>query len=113
MIKLHFEKLSRFDRKNEPVSISVPFKEGAVTNIGSLVISDGKNIFHPQAKPLSFWPDGSVKWLHLVFPADLPGNKAKDYFMAFEGIPTVTLPRIEADTKSLSINAGELEPIQE
>lgn len=27
-----------------------------------------------QATPLAYWPDGSVKWLHMVFPLELDGG---------------------------------------
>lgn len=76
MNTLHFDKLSQFDRNAEPVSVSVPFAEGALVDPTYLVVLDGQRSLPVQSRALARWQDGSVKWLLLHLQPDLPGNAA-------------------------------------
>ncbi len=77
MNTLYFEKLSRFDRKSEPVTFSIPFAPGALVDTSHLAIRDGDALLTVQAQPLAFWDDGTVKWALVNFQPDLPGNESK------------------------------------
>lgn len=77
MNTLYFEKLSQFDRHQEPVTVSIPFGPGALTDPDQLQLHDGDQILPVQRRVLSNWGDGSVKWLLLHAQPDLPGNQAK------------------------------------
>jgi hypothetical protein len=74
---LTFEKISRYDRKAEPVSVSIPFAAGRLARAGELTIHDGEHIVPSQSRVLASWPDGSVKWLLVHAQPDLPGNSEK------------------------------------
>jgi len=105
--RLHFEKLSRYARINEPVSTAVPIAQGALSNPDDVrvVISDGVVIV-PQAKPTAHWPDGSVKWLHLCFSADLPGNAPHDVWLTLDGRPpTRQPPPLAVDGRAIACGA--------
>lgn len=80
MIKLHFEKLSRFNRDMEPCNVAIPFKKGELSDLSKIVITDDEKVFPSQSRVTSRWEDGTVKWLLVHFLADLPGNKGKDYY---------------------------------
>ena len=84
MIKLHFEKLSRFDRLNEPCTVAIPFPQGILKVLSKVSITDGEKIVPIQCRATAKWPDNSVKWLLVNFIADLPGNKSKDYYCELE-----------------------------
>jgi hypothetical protein len=73
--KLSFEKISRFDRVLEPVTVSIPFKRGALADAGLLVVREGGRLLVTQKRVLGYWGDGSVKWLLVHMQVDLPGNK--------------------------------------
>jgi len=44
-----------------------PFARGALRDVGEISVSVGGIEVPVQAKPLGFWPDGSMKWALLVF----------------------------------------------
>lgn len=45
MTELFFEKLSRFSRLSQPCTISIPFRQGQLTDVGMLSIEDeGKKL---------------------------------------------------------------------
>ena len=77
MNTLYFEKISRFDRQAEPVTVSIPFTQGKLTDPPALVIRDGDIVLSSQRRVLATWPDGSVKWLLVHLQPDLLGNADK------------------------------------
>ncbi len=112
MIRLHFEKLSRYDRLGEPCTTAIPFPQGELYDISGSVISDGIRFTPVQCKITARWQDGSVKWLLITFLADLPGNKAKDYYFIPDNstscLPEKSLTVTEASGR-LQINTGPLQ----
>ncbi|HUT20811.1 MAG TPA: hypothetical protein VM366_16770, partial [Anaerolineae bacterium] len=88
---LCFEKISRYDRGAEPVSVSVPLARGRLADPAQLTIGDAPGHSYPlQRHVLSRWDDGSIKWLHVHWQPDLPGNADK--------------------TMELRVGAGDQEP---
>ena len=77
MSTLHFEKLSQFDRVAEPVTVSIPFSQGKLTDPAQFAIEDDGLLLPSQQRALAHWSDGSVKWLLVHFQPDLPGNLSK------------------------------------
>ncbi len=75
---LYFEKYADFDRVDEPVAVTLPFKKGALNDRG-VVIYDENGECVSQSRVLGKWDDGSVKWLKVNFLANLPANCAKRY----------------------------------
>ncbi len=78
MTQLHFPKLSRFDRHQEPVTVSMPWAEGRLPSPDHLVIEQGTTRLPRQVRPLGQWPDGSIRWSLVHFQPDLPGNRSQD-----------------------------------
>ena len=78
MTKLYFEKISMYDRPAEPVTFSIPFAQGALTDADGLIVRDGDSALPAQKRILSVWPDESVKWLLVHLQPDLPGNSDKE-----------------------------------
>jgi hypothetical protein len=74
---LYFEKISQFDRPAEPVTVSIPFARGALTDPRRLILRDGDMVLPAQRRALAAWEDGSVKWLLVHLQPDLPGNADK------------------------------------
>ena len=77
MTRLTFEKLSQFDRAAEPVTVSIPFTQGALADPEYFTMTDAKTPLPTQRRTLAHWPNGSVKWLLVHMQPDLPGNRAK------------------------------------
>lgn len=65
-------------RSNEPVRMGVPLPRGLVKDVGDLALTDAAGKPVPvQADEAMKWDDGSVRWVHLSFCADVPaGGKA-------------------------------------
>ena len=74
MNTLYCEKISRFDRPAEPLTVSIPFARGKVHHPDQVSIHWGEQELPSQRRVLAAWPDGSIQWLLVHFQADLPGN---------------------------------------
>ena len=61
MSQLYFEKISRFDRDAEPVTVSIPFAKGRLLDPTQLQIYNGDRVLACQRRALATWQDGSVK----------------------------------------------------
>ena len=57
MNTLRFEKISKFDRKREPVTVGFPFAEGRLFDPNRLIVTDGDRELPIQRRILSTWPD--------------------------------------------------------
>lgn len=77
MISLHVEKLYRYPRLAEHMSVTVPFKRGALTDISKVRVYDGEKPLPVQCKVTARYFDQSVKYLFVRFVGDLPGNEEK------------------------------------
>lgn len=111
MIRLHFEKLSRYDRILEPCTCAIPFAQAELYDTTKAAILDGDLALPVQCKVTAKWPDGSVKWLLVSFLIDLPGNRAKDVYFITDHETTLT-PKdevtIQESSGRLHIMTGEL-----
>ncbi len=83
MIQLHFDKLYSSPREKEHCQVAIPFAKGTLTSIEGLRILQNHSFYPAQFKITSKWDDGSIRWLHIRFLADLPANKAADCFLVF------------------------------
>ncbi|RLC21989.1 MAG: hypothetical protein DRI57_01000 [Deltaproteobacteria bacterium] len=64
------------DRKNEPVTIGIPFPEGLVHNPSDLILRDqGDNNLPLQTEVLATWSDKSLKWVLLDFQASVSSGE--------------------------------------
>lgn len=76
MIEIYCDKLYRYPRIQEPLSVAVPFKKGECKDIHNFaVLQDGKPVMI-QPKVTSKYSDGSIRYLFLRFLADLPANRS-------------------------------------
>ncbi len=59
-----------------PLRVGVPFARGARSDVANLALSEGKTLRPSQARALSRWPDGSVRWAIVDAIANLPAHGA-------------------------------------
>ncbi|MBN1218022.1 MAG: hypothetical protein JXM69_03755 [Anaerolineae bacterium] len=112
MQTLYFEKISQFNRPAEPVTISLPFAKGKLTNPDHLLIRNKDPALPLQRRVLATWDDGSVKWLLVHFQPDLPGNQDKTLHFEITATqpasePTEAVTVAEAPD-GLEVNTGPL-----
>lgn len=62
-------------RTNEPVLGGIPVPQGRIRGPGAFILA-GENgrEFVVEGTPAAYWPDGSVKWLHLCGRVDVAGG---------------------------------------
>src|SRR6185295_19922369 len=74
-VPIGIEEAGNVQRKGWPTRVGVPFAKGRVSkeNVIGVTAPDGKNVA-VQTKAMGTWPDGSIKWLLVDFPADVPAN---------------------------------------
>ena len=79
MITVHVEKLYRYPRIAEHLTVAVPFKQGELTDVSRVQIKDEQGSLPIQCKTTAKYPDGSVKYLLVRFQGDLPANAGKEF----------------------------------
>lgn len=75
MTKIYFDKLYRYERKEEHCSVAIPVKEGILKSVDNVVILQNGSPVPVQAKVTATHKDGTVKYMFVRFMADLPANK--------------------------------------
>ena len=109
---LYFEKISQFDRRAEPVTVSIPFARGRLGDPRALVVRDGDARLPAQRRVLATWPDASVKWLLVHFQPDLPGNEDKTLHLEIADSPPDVEPQATIEVAEtpggIAVNTGPL-----
>jgi hypothetical protein len=63
------------DREDERVTIGLPLPKGKVSPPDQLaVLRDGEPIPAEILSVNGWWEDGSLRWVHLIFPANCPAR---------------------------------------
>ncbi len=75
MFNLYLDKLYRYPRVKENVSVAVPFAKGELKNLEHLAIFQDDRPVMIQPKATSVYDDGSIRYLFVRFMADIPANK--------------------------------------
>ena len=112
-MKIHFPKLYRNERKEEPCQICIPYPEGIFTEGMHLRITDGEQELPVQTRILSRYRDGSVRFLSARFTANLPGMQGKTLEATMTDAKTIPCPgiRLTQTEMGLSVDAGEGGPV--
>ncbi len=82
--ELFFEKISHYDRPQEPVTFGIPFPRGALSRVGQFALYDGPGEVCCQKSATGRWDDGSIRWLLVHCLLDLPGGSGKSFRFAVE-----------------------------
>jgi len=81
-IPIVIEETTWIGRKNEPVTVGIPFPKGFLFNASGMSLFNHKNKAIPlQTKILANWPDKSFKWLLLDFQANIKANSNTKYYL--------------------------------
>lgn len=114
MVRIHFEIMSKYEQKGEPVSVAIPFPKGKADyeDLSRFSIRKGGELYPAQYKVTADWEDGSIKWLLINFLADLPANKAVDYWFCQEDVPIRPLsPIVFVKDGHLLIDTGSVRAV--
>jgi hypothetical protein len=104
-VPLNVHEHTSYDRHNEPVTSGIPWPQGALRDTNSLKLMDGQGRALPlQARPLAYWPDGSVKWSLLTTRLNANGGKVNRFRLDAPDRPGKARPR--AAGKGLKLIRG-------
>jgi hypothetical protein len=94
------------DRANWPVGLGFPFARGELKGLSSLVVfSPAGDPLPVQAKVLNHWPDGSIRWAHVFFLADLKSQTIADWRLEWNTGARAPMParKVEVEERDGSI----------
>jgi hypothetical protein len=111
-IPLMVKEPSGVERKSWPVTSGVPLPEGALRDPTCVrLLSDGEEL-PLQTEVLSYWPDGSVKWLLLDFQVDLGANGQRrlklEYGSDVKRSPVENPLQVQSDADATTISTGPM-----
>ena len=98
------------NRTGEVVCSGIPFARGVLQPDEPVHVEseDGASLV-TQTKILGQWPDGSVKWLLVQFPADCPANEEQEYYLNSGPGPECESPLVVRDEEEqVVIDTGSL-----
>lgn len=107
VMELFVEKLYRYDRKEEPMFIGVPVKEGELTSLEGLSVCDGGQLLPVQSRVTSRHKDGSIRFAFVRFMGDLPGNHDKKFTLNLSGTSGLHLTACPADVSCVTVTKEE------
>lgn len=110
---IRLEEPAGLDRTGWPVGLGFPFLKGELRDVSSLnVVSPEGTPVPVQTKVLEKWPDGSIRWAHVLFPADMKAQKTADWRLSWGTGTPVPKPRTPvhaaSDSDGISIDTGTL-----
>ncbi len=108
-IRFWIEETSGIDRAAEPVVGGMPLPRGAIHARGWFTVLDetgGSALW--EGVPAAYWPDGSVKWLHLCGTVNLAGGRRNDLLLAPTPMEPASGLQAARDHGSVTITGGAL-----
>jgi len=107
---LRFRSVGAVSRTQEWITAGAPFARGAFRPTDGISIAGAADL---ATRPLVFWPDGSVKWLRLVFRADVDASapdavRRVSFGRAVKPTPTRTSP-LQGPPGRRLLKCGQLE----
>ena len=111
---LRLEEPTGLERTAWPVETGLPFRKGEVKNVSDLrVLSPSGQNLPVQARLLSTWQDGSVRWAHILFFADLRAQTSAFWKVVWNSpIPSAQSTgslRVTRQQRGITVNTGPLE----
>ncbi|MHB9030530.1 MAG: RIFT barrel domain-containing protein [Candidatus Latescibacterota bacterium] len=111
---IRLEETVGLDRQGWPAGFGFPFNKGELRDITSLAVvsPDGRRI-PVQAKVMNSWPDGSVRWAHVFFLADMKAQQTGNWKLVWGGGGTPPKPTVSVKSETagngITVNTGALE----
>jgi len=116
LLSLKLVSEGRIKPKSEPILSGIPFSKGRLFEVDRLHLLDSTGeAISAYFYPISRWPDGSVKWLHLYFQLSLEvansdelfigysNDQSPDNFTQFQSREIL----VETTDENISVNTGK------
>jgi len=113
-IPLTLEEPTGVRREHWPVRWGVPFPRGALDSANQVrLLAPGGEECPCEVREAARWPDGSVKWIRLDFPATLAPQETAiyqlEYGEAVRRAPVSSPLRVKATEEAFHLSTGPLE----
>jgi len=107
-IAIRLEEKNGIARINEPVGLGIPLPVGSVQATSELAVLDSRESISAQLDPLVRWPDGSIRWIHVSFLANLNSGCEKELSLVKLKAPAPSSPElaVEQTTDGLVIRTS-------
>lgn len=80
IVPIGIDERTGVDRPGELILDGVPVRQGMLKEGGRFELTDAAARVHRvEGTPAAYWPDGSIKWLHLCGLVDLAGGRRNDF----------------------------------
>ena len=103
------------DRTGWPVGLGFPFAKGELKDLTSLVaLAPDSRPLPLQAKILSRWPDGSIRWAHVLFLADMKRQAVAEWRLEWNtgakppAVPDQNRVRVDEKSGKIAVTNGDL-----
>lgn len=104
------------ERNNDFVSGGVPLPKGMIEDASHLSVLDGLGNPVPfQSRPLMRWPDSTLRWIYLFFPANAQAQAETRYGLKLSQTGGLTPPafaqgevRVTETSDSLTVSTGAI-----
>tara|TARA_Y100001960_G_scaffold57675_1_gene59429 strand:+ start:4682 stop:8545 length:3864 start_codon:yes stop_codon:yes gene_type:complete len=73
---------SEFEYNMKPITISIPIPKSKWWGNSFVLLDKNNNPHIFQSSPLSYWEDGSIKWVLIEFLSNIKPNKEKTFFLS-------------------------------
>ncbi len=88
LVTLTMTERAGVERKGEVVTFGLPLPKGKVKSAGRLSLTSAGRAIPAEIIPVTRWcDDGSLRWVHLIFPADCPAKAARKLTLALGDAP--------------------------
>jgi hypothetical protein len=117
--QLTIQETTGVERVDHPVSGAIAFPQGQYTSKAAwLLLADDTNRFPVLGSPAAYWPDGSVKWLHLIGNINLSPGAAHTFNLLRSDTPhsapilaQSTPSQISINTRLLNLTINSVGPV--
>jgi hypothetical protein len=111
-VPITFEDTAGVRRAAEPVTFGVPLPQGVVGSVDALRLhAAGGNAVPAAFRIAARWPDGSVRWAHCDFFADVEARGRSVYRLRASGAPAPAASaavRVEQTPAGVTVDTGAL-----
>ncbi len=114
LVQLTLSERLGVQRIGETVVGGVPLPQGAVASANVLYLRDAKGRPVPsEIRPVVRWPDGSLKWVHLHFPANVPpaGNTVVSLMRGTAPAPPLAPLTVRDEPDTITVTTGSIKLI--
>lgn len=96
-------------RRREPITMGVPLPRGLTASPADFRLETARGAIGVQVRPLDRWPDGSLRWVLLDFPAGSGGTEAIDHTLVVgphDGVSGDAALRVATVAGQINVTTG-------